>query len=114
MLLLSSPPRPELPSDERHVFPPVRSTPLLRVESTESAREVCSIAASVSSTKQLELHQVYVIYVERLAVLKYGNNDGQPDGGLGGCDDHHEEDKYLPVELAQVIGERHERKVYGI
>src|SRR5690606_26984369 len=67
-----------------------------------------------SNANSLGLQQVRVVDRGRAARAIDGHDDGQPDGDLGGGDDHDEERRDLSVEVAVLAGERHEREVRGV
>src|SRR6185436_18876716 len=47
----------------------------------------------------LVLHRVHVVHVQGVAILVYGQNDCQADGGFSGRYYHHEEREEVAVDL---------------
>src|ERR1051326_1182490 len=59
-------------------------------------------------------HGADVVDHQRLPVLEYGQNNGQPDGRFGGGHDHYEETEDMPVHLFQLVGESDEAEIHRV
>ena len=55
-----------------------------------------------------------MVDIERFACAVYGDDDGQPDRGFSGGDDHYEENKNLSGQLMPVRREGDERQIHAI
>src|SRR2546422_11480354 len=73
-------------------------TPFTRKPSSGNAgmSQRCCIA--------LVLHRVHVVHVQGVAILEYGQDDGQPHRGLGGRHYHDEEREQVAIHLVKLVG----------
>src|SRR6266446_2064257 len=83
-------------------------TPFTRNPSSGNAgmSQSCCIA--------LVLHRIYVVHVQGIAILVYGQNDSQAHRGLGGRHHHDEERKQVAVHLFELVGEGDEAEIHGV
>src|ERR1700730_14519652 len=72
------------------------------------------IRTSISARFPLPFQRRERVRVERLAMPEETDHDGEPDGGLGRRDRHHEEHDDLPVDSAQGPAEGDEGQVHRV
>src|SRR6476646_4860548 len=62
----------------------------------------------------LVLHRVHFVHIEGVAILEYGEDDGQSHGGFRGRYYHYEECEQVAIHLFELVGEGDEAEVYGV
>src|SRR5258707_10564499 len=71
-------------------------------------------ANSYELRASLPPHQIRFIHIDRVPVMKEGDENGQADGGFGGGDGHHEKDEKKSVDLVELARVGDEGEVHRV